>query len=88
MFKLAPPNPRAGLLPPLARGLFQVRKPFETRLAQRLMPKRITAKSVEIDLTRCRSQAAMLNDELLLYLLDVTFCTCAGKLLARIPLLN
>ncbi len=52
------------------------------------MPKRITAKSVEIDLTRCRSQAAMLNDELLLYLLDVTFCTCAGKLLARIPLLN
>ena len=52
------------------------------------MPKTITAKSVEIDLTRCRSQAAMLNDELLLYLLDVTFCTCAGKLLARIPLLN
>ncbi len=36
------------------------------------MPKRITAKSVEIDLTRCRSQAAMLNDELLLYLLDIT----------------
>jgi len=36
------------------------------------MPKRITAKSVEIDLTRCRNQAATLNDELLLYLMDIT----------------
>jgi hypothetical protein len=35
------------------------------------MPKRITAKSVEIDLTRCRSKAATLDDELLLYFLDI-----------------
>jgi len=36
------------------------------------MPKRITAKSVQYGLTRCRSQAATLGDELLLYLLDIT----------------
>jgi hypothetical protein len=36
------------------------------------MPKRMTAKSVEISLKRCRKQAATLDDELLLYLIDIT----------------
>ncbi len=36
------------------------------------MPKRFIAKSVEVGLTRCRSQAATLDDELLIYLIDIT----------------
>jgi hypothetical protein len=36
------------------------------------MPKRIIVKSVEIGLSRCREEAARLDDDLLLYLLDVT----------------
>jgi hypothetical protein len=36
------------------------------------MPKRTIAEAIEIGLTRCRKDAASLDDELLLYLIDIT----------------
>jgi hypothetical protein len=35
------------------------------------MPRRITANSIEIGLTHCRKDAVTLDDELLLYLIDI-----------------
>jgi hypothetical protein len=50
------------------------------------MPKRMTAKSVEIGLMRCREEAAMLDDDLLLYLLDVTLLHLRRKAARPDPL--
>ena len=66
MLELAPPKPPRRAFPSLARG------PFPPEGSGEIMPKKMTVQSVEVGLRRCRTQAAALDDRLLLYLIDIT----------------